>query len=752
MDIRDDGMTASRADSALDDDTRLGGTAPQPKPDKPPANKLDSKTIKRRLSMVREWYDQEWERQAYNRYQMAMDEDYYDSLQWTEDEAAELIDRGQAPTVRNEIKPTIDWLIGTERRTRIDYKVLPRRKAGEGDAEAKTKLMKYVSDVNKEPFARSKAFARTCKGGLGWLEVGIRGDRSDEPVFYRSQDWRYIMHDSNATEMDLDDGRYIFRWKYLDLDVAEAVFPRRKDIVRRSVIEGNFIGMYDNEEELWYMGARVTESGQDYATASPSKYRPYDGSAFVNMRRERVKIYECWYRLPVKRKVMIGAGYSNEPYDQDNPEHQAAISDQAVSLYDRVELEMRVILYTDAGCLWEGPSPYKHQRFPFVPIWAYRRARDNAPYGPARPMRDSQDALNKRESKALWILSSNRVQMDDGAVDDIEELRDEVSRPDSIIIKHPGKELVIERDIQLAREHLMMMDRDQVYIRNGGGVTSENLGRETNADSGKAIIARQEQGGVVTTELFDNLRYAVQLAGEIKLSVIEQFYTDEKEIRIVGERGIASFVEFNKEDPATGEIINDIAAQQADFVVSEQDFKDSLRIAMFESLFDIVSRLAQMNPQIALNLLDLVVEMADIPNRDEFVTRIRQISGMRDPEKEPTEEEVLAERQRKALEQKQIDLQMARLEADLREAVSKGEKLSADALKAKLDAMAAAFEAAGLVVAAPGLTAVADDLLESAGFQDATPEDGLTDEQPQQAPPPETIPAPQSPFDYQPTE
>ncbi len=49
----------------------------------------------------------------------------------------------------NEVKPTIDWIIGTERRTRVDYKILPREKDDEALAEIKTKLMKYVSDANK---------------------------------------------------------------------------------------------------------------------------------------------------------------------------------------------------------------------------------------------------------------------------------------------------------------------------------------------------------------------------------------------------------------------------------------------------------------------------------------------------------------------------------------------------------------------------------------------------------------------------
>src|SRR3546814_4464601 len=57
-------------------------------------------------------------RQAANRFQMALDEDYYDSLQIAVDDAQEMLRRGQAPVVWNEVKPPIDWLLGTERRVR----------------------------------------------------------------------------------------------------------------------------------------------------------------------------------------------------------------------------------------------------------------------------------------------------------------------------------------------------------------------------------------------------------------------------------------------------------------------------------------------------------------------------------------------------------------------------------------------------------------------------------------------------------
>jgi hypothetical protein len=163
------------ASSPFDNPSRFGGRAPDTAgASSAPESPFDSQPMLALHDKLTSWYDAEWNRQASNRFQQALDEDFYDGMQWTQEDAQALIERGQAPLVFNEVKPTIDWIIGTERRTRVDYKILPREKDDEALAEIKTKLMKYVSDANKLPWHRSMAFADAIKGGVGWLEVGTQ--------------------------------------------------------------------------------------------------------------------------------------------------------------------------------------------------------------------------------------------------------------------------------------------------------------------------------------------------------------------------------------------------------------------------------------------------------------------------------------------------------------------------------------------------------------------------------------------------
>lgn len=640
----------------------------------PPAdvNPLDTEDAHDKHQRLQEWYSQERERQSINRFQMALDEDYYDGLQWAEDEAQELRERGQAPLVFNLGKPVVDWLIGTEKRTRIDAKVYPREEDDVDAAEVKTKMLKYLQDVNKTEFSTSHAFAEAIKSGLGWLEDGIRNDPTQELLFSRHESWRNIIHDSSAIERDLSDARYLFRIKWLDLDVALAYFPERANAIRAAAVSADLYGN-DQDEEFWYLGQHFQARDQEGNVVGR---RTYVSDVFVNNRRERVKFFECWYREPMAVKTVSGGEHDGKPFDPAHAEMAQSVVSGEASLYNRIEMKVRCAIMTEANLILDLESPYRHNRFPFTPIWCYRRARDNAPYGVLRSIRDPQDDYNKRMSKAQLILATVRVIMDAGAVEDIEVLREEVARPDSIIEARKGYRLDISRDVQLAEEHITIMGMESNMINQVGGVTQENLGRDTNSISGKAVLAKQDQGSVVTSEIFDNLRYARQLAGEKRLSLAEQYMSQPKVLRIVGNKGNVSWIKLNEPDPDTGEVLNDITASQADYVIGEQDYRQSVRVAMFETLSDMVTK---MPPEIGIQLLDVVVDLADIPDKEEILARIRKINGQVDPNAKITPEEQQAMQQKAA--------QQADEEAIKKAAITGKIKLdNAHAMQAEADA------------------------------------------------------------------
>jgi hypothetical protein len=614
------------------------------------------------------WFTEELSVQSANRYQQSIDADFYDSIQWSDEDAEELRQRGQAPLVINQIKPAVDWVIGTEKRTRVDFKVLPREADDTKGAEVKSKLMKYVHDVNRTEYVRSRAFADAVKTGIGWVETGIRQDPEAEPIYTRYESWRNMLYDSKANELDLSDARYVFRWKWVDIDVAMATYPEKAEAIKsQSLTTG------EDATDEWFMGSNQPTTGDGDWKFSHARRRSVGTNS---PGRDRIKLIECWYRAPCKKLFLIGEPFNGVQVDPNNPQHAYAVDIGQCEVVERTVLRNFVAVLTEDVLLVNSESPYKHNRFPFVPVWCYRRDRDHAPYGLIRAVRDAQEDLNKRASKALHILASNRVIAEEGAVQDWDELRREVARPDGIIIRNRGKELIIDQDKQLAQQHLALMEVDSRIIREVSGVTSENMGRESNATSGKAILARQEQGSVVTAELFDNYRLSGQILGEIELSLIEQFYSTRKVVRLTSERGALDWNVINDPQP-DGTVANDITGRQADFIIGEQDFRGSMRMAMFEQMVEMMGKLP---PEVSMQMLDLVVEMSDMPNREEIASRVRKMNGQPDPTQSEPDPEEQQEQQAKAEQAAQAQ-QMAQMSAQLAmaEQQAKVEKLKAEA-------------------------------------------------------------------------
>ncbi|WP_429318783.1 hypothetical protein [Paraburkholderia sp. GAS448] len=436
---------------------------------------------------------------------MAVDEDYYDSIQWTQEEIEELRERGQAATVYNVIAQSINWIIGSEKRGRADFKVLPRRKDGGKAAERKTALLKYLSDVNLLPFERSQAFEETVKAGLSWLETQVQDENDGEPITANSESWRNIIWDSTYRRLDMADCRYIFRVKWVDLDVAVALFHERKAQLESAAL---------NNYETW--GADDIDG--DDAMDSNEYERAMNGNIrnAMTYARKRVRLIEAWFRMPERVKKLRGtrSDFRGEIFDPEDERHLLEVQTGRAVLATAPTMRMYCAIMTTKDMMCFAPSPYRHQRYPFTPIWGYRRARDGMPYGVIRYMRGMQDDVNKRLSKSLYILSTNKVVMDEGAVRDIEKFRQEIARPDAVIEKVQGKQIELNVDRDLAPAHLELASRSIQMMQQVGGVTDELLGRATNAVSGVAVQARQEQGSIATNKLFDNLRLAFQQHGE----------------------------------------------------------------------------------------------------------------------------------------------------------------------------------------------------------------------------------------------
>lgn len=684
----------------------------------------DEQTLARHTTLMQCLRD-ERDLQAEERMQMAIDGDYYDHLQWREEDAAVLMARGQAPLVFNESRQTIDWMCGMQKRMRMDGEVLPRAKDDEQSAEIKSKVFKYISDANLAQWHKSFSYKQAVLGGLGWLEEGINTDPGKVLVFSGSEDWRNVYRDSRDRKFDLGDSRYLFRRKKTDLDYAIALLPKAKQHLIQQAGESDD----DNQGDgIWYLGERLTGSTDLSGNGGylPDRFR--DRSAFIGGaqnrdygRRMALDLIEAWYRVPEATQVFSGGPMAGKEFKEGDPAHEQLKADRW-RIFPSVTSRMRVMICTESAPLWDGKSPMKHQNFLLVPVWGYRRGRDGQCYGLMRGMRDINDDINKRASKALHAASSNRMVFKKGALPDIELARTEAARPDMMLEVSQIDAVRFEAPLADMKANLELLGLDREMLRNIGGVTDANLGKESGAISGKAIGLQQDQGSLATSELPDNLRLADQMAGRLRLSHIEQYMTEQQVIRITGDGQPMTWVTVN-EQQEDGSVLNDIASKEADYIIGERDYRETFAQAAMEQMMELLGQVAGYAPEIVLNVLDLVVEDAEIRNKDEWVQRIRKINGQRDPKKAPTPEEEQAAAENAELSKEQKQLQQDMMRTELLKLKAEVGKLDTDALLKRVESMFSALQAAQIVALNPTVAPVADTIAQGAGFKDQAGQD-----------------------------
>lgn len=709
-------MDDIRTERAFDPDERYGQDVKLPERT---GNEQERQNVLRKLES---WWQECRAMHAENRQQMIIDADFYDGDQFDEETRAVLEGRNQAPLVYNIIHPTIQWVVGTERRTRIDWKVLGRGPEDQNMAEVKTDTMKYVSDTNNAGWMRSVAFKDAVIVGVGWTEEFLRTDVLEEEIGVRHQDWKQMWWDPFSRALDMSDCRYIFRAKDLDVDVAITMFPEHAQVLNSQAREFGDSDMDDIE------GASEDLPSMFYNSESrKAKAQMYLGgvTSTETTTRARVRVIECEFKRTVAAKRIRSLAREFDDlhgatFDPQNPDPRVEEGKRrgVISLIDGVTDRVWKAFFVPGTLLGLAPLQYRHGKFSFTPIWCYRRHRDGMPYGLIRQVRDPQEDYNKRRGKALFAMSVNRVLYEEDAFseDDEDDMLDETAKPNGRIRLRSNAlaagKIRIDEPLDVAQGHLNLAEQSKTQILETVGVTRDNLGQESSASSGKAILAKQQQGAVVTAEVFDNYRLAIKLSGQKTLQLIEQYMLVPKVIRVLGDDQKPKFVEINQPyvDPWTGQVLfnNDIAASQADFIVDQQDYRETMRMAMAEQLFEMIGRLP---PEMAIQFLDLPIDLSDIPNKHEWVARIRKFNGM-DAEPLTAEQEndqrAAAERARRAEE-----LQQEVIAAKARRDNAAASEAEARAANQRLQGKAQAIDVAGLAAASVPLVPAADRLYQA---------------------------------------
>lgn len=609
--------------------------------------------------------------------------DFYDGNQLTPDDVEKLKDRNQPPLITNIIKPTIDTVLGMEAKTRSDFIVRP-----EDDSECEPELaeglslkLKHAETESRGDRAISDAYAAQIKAGLGWVEVAREHDPFKCPYRVKYVHRREIFWDWRAEQPDLSDARYLIRRRWLELEHAIALMPQYATLFRMTT--GGWAGF----DPLMEQDSRLVQS---WEVERDTRIAAVD---WRDIQRMRICLYEIWYRKWVRGYTMTLPNGTVMEADFNNPKHNEIIVSGLAKVKQATFQKVRLAWYTGPHFLYDVPSPYKHNSFPYVPFFGHREDLTNVPYGLIRSMISPQQEVNARKSKMLWSLNSRRVITDADAVKDHNRAAQEVARSDAYIIldpmRKPNSTFKVEPGGDLAVQQFQVMQEAKQEISEASGIHKSMQGQQSGATSGLAINSLVEQGMNTLAEINDNYRYARRLVGEMLFEMLKQNICAQGPTVVkIGQGQQMKRIILNQPaiDPETQKpvMLNDVAKVKSKIVLDEVPSTPTFRMQQLQMLTEITKSLP---PNLQAAIVDFVVEATDLPKKTEIADRLRGAAGIKTPEQMQQAQQAAEQdqAQAKSMAMKKFVLDAADQAAGIRLKNAQAEKAMGEAVRAKFE-------------------------------------------------------------------
>jgi hypothetical protein len=664
----------------------------------------------------------EMENQPVFRARMDKEMDYLDGNQLGSDLLQKLKEVGIPPAVDNIILPAMQTLAGLEVKTRKDWRVTPDGDPqGQDVADALNYKLNQAERHSKADDACASAFWTQAAVGLGWVEVSRESDPFRYPYRCTTVHRNEIFWDMLGKEVDTSDWRYLNRRRWMPTNVAAASFPQHRELIER--INRNWgdewTKMLDGGT-----GTGLMDSWQTQRDWSIEEQQWHDSV------KQRVLVQELWYRRWVQVPVlMFRRGNRAVEYDRANPAHTVAIAQGLCDVVKATVSRVRRSYWLGPHLLHDGPSPYRHSYFGYVPFLHQKDDRTGVPYGVVKSMVFHQDNLNSGVSKMRWGMSAMRVELTKGAVSMTDAAhRAQVARPDAIItlnadhMAQPGARYEVKRDYQLNDQHYNLIQDARASIERASGITAGFSGQKGTATSGLQEQTQVEQSTQALSGLMDKFGRSRAMVGEMLMSlIIEDMGKEETTVVIEGDavRPERTVVLNHPEvDPATGiqYLSNDVQRIRLKVALEDVPTTSSFRAQQMTTMGEAIKA---MPPNMQAAVMPFFVGLMDLPQKRLVVEAIRAASAQETPE---GVEQRIQEAVQQALKDAGNELKSREVAIKERKADAEIAKLVAEAVQTGIKSAFGAIQSGQLIAQMPQIAPIGDILLKNAGWQPPAPE------------------------------
>ena len=551
--------------------------------------------------------------------------------QWDAGDKAKLERQGRPALTFNEVLPQIDLSGGIIRQQKLGYRALPRGGEDALVSTISTALLSYaMARTNGEhELYRGHDDGDIC--GKAWWEVMMDKDFTDDPlgeVEVRRLPPLAIIEDMGAERPDRQDAEHMAKAMWFSESAAKRRWPEHSDAFR----VGEWLGHGGGPIEGW----------------SLDKQRLY-----LNLLAKQIRVLFMWYKVPATlytvTDTFLGAtrtfteGADLEAFLREAQQgHSAEIStfEKRFPTDTRKTYSLRVATFTGWRLLDDRPSPFTNTRlFPFVPMLVHDFG--DEPFGVVENIKDAQREINKRRSVLLHIMQTT-------ANSGWMTKREALTPQQKVELKNMGADpgLVVEYTGNVSPQKITPSPMPNSFVeydammRNSIRSTTmrnaELMGQTTQQTvSGVAIQARQRGGLVGMQGLEQAFALSRRFVGHMILKRIQQFYSEEKMQRVLGDLLTqGEVVPGMPEDQAQG--LEFLKAQQAvaafkrlrdmemDLVLEPEAIAPSVRAQQFMDLMELQRAGFPVPP-------DVLLEASDVPQKEKIRRALKAVNNQLTP-------------------------------------------------------------------------------------------------------------------------
>lgn len=532
---------------------------------------------------------------------------------YTEEELEEFLKRGQPPTRRNELAPILERIAGQFIQTRQVCTFLGRNTPADDPVGAVLQdTQRWVDQTNLAEFEEQDQAWDGLVGGVGWIKAWIeRNDLGQPCEKFRSRNPYTIFKDPYSQRYDPnEDAKYICEGAWMDLEDAIERWPEKEDELR-SIMSGSsgleFFGTSSVSQSLLNDAYSQTSS-----SVGMNPYLTNSGG------RKRVRPFEVWYKRKVKlHYIFRDDGILALPVPLDNAEAKAIVKDLGSKVYSKPVWQERMYVGVILGTvlIHHDVSPHETNLFPYVPFYTGLR-KNGAPLALASRLVPIVESINKRESKALALLTNRQIVAEENSFDDAELLQDEHAKPDGFLeVKEgaiSGKKIMFRDNLDMGQAQLTLLQEDKDAIRRVSGQGNESMGMPSEVRSGLGIAKKQQMGNLIALPMQNNLRRTRYMKAKLSYAYLKQWLTEEMAFQITDDPNAPRTVQITKGH------VQAIKERLYDQVITETKDYSVLREQQAEMLLQALPALAPLGPM----YLKLGIQLTELRDKEGLIKMV----------------------------------------------------------------------------------------------------------------------------------